>query len=369
MILGKKQLPGLVLLLLLFINGIAAFAFIPLYLKQNGFSLSFILLLYTLGSALTLFAIPLFKYIDIKKFLIFGFIGDMIILLTFSLAKPIIAYWILIILWSTFPILLWVPINYLFFIETQKIKKNATFSTLYSAIPPLLNLFIPLLAAYSIFTLGFKIHFLIIGFFSIVPILYVLKYVPDYRLKTSFKESFKSFKSLRIITAIDGAFHFLSFIIIPIYALIFFKSELELGGFFSYLGLISVIIAFIISSKSDKKEKRLKYIIPLFILYTVSILLIAVPNSITALLIVVGLYVLIDNISIPMRLTILLDTKKTTIDFWIAREFFLNVGRVVTLFISLIFFYFELYWAVFVFYSLLAILYLIIIKFKLKHIR
>ena len=83
----------------------------------------------------------------------------------------------------------------------------------------------------------------------------------------------------------------------------------------------------------------------------------------------VGVYTLLNTISSPLRLAISMDGRKMEMGFWRIRELFLNLGRVGTLGIAVIFFYHELYWPVFGLFGILTLLYPVLIQYKLKNVR
>ena len=99
---------------------------------------------------------------------------------------------------------------------------------------------------------------------------------------------------------------------------------------------------------------------------SVSFLILLAVKTVLGWYIAMGAVMIIEAISYPLRLAISLDAKQPTISFWAMREFFLNLGRAVTLGISWIFFMKELYWPVFVLFAGIALVYPLLIQKKLK---
>ena len=86
-------------------------------------------------------------------------------------------------------------------------------------------------------------------------------------------------------------------------------------------------------------------------------------------MVLVGAFGIVSALSWPLRLAVSLDVKKASLEFWIAWEFFLNVGRVVTLGISMLLFYYELYWAMFAMFGIITIKYPWLVHYKLKGLK
>ena len=62
-------------------------------------------------------------------------------------------------------------------------------------------------------------------------------------------------------------------------------------------------------------------------------------------------------VSAPIRLALSMDVKQVDLNFWVAREWLLNLGRFVTLGISAYLFYVQEYWAVFGMYAVICVVY------------
>ena len=168
----------------------------------------------------------------------------------------------------------------------------------------------------------------------------------------------------------EGSLQFFSGLILIIYSLLFFETASAYGYFLSYLGIIGLVIALIVTHHSDRQQKRLGYLFPLFFLMAISITALIPARSITTYwIIAVGIFVLLNSISLPLRSAVSMDVKKVDFGFWKAREFFLNLGRAATLGISAVFFYYEWYWPVFAMYGLIALAYPFLIRYKFKEIK
>ncbi|MDO8655976.1 MAG: hypothetical protein Q7K45_01950 [Nanoarchaeota archaeon] len=182
-------------------------------------------------------------------------------------------------------------------------------------------------------------------------------------------EGIKEYKGLRSISVLEGSLQFFPGLIIPVYALLFFQRANEIGWFLSYIAIIGLVIAVIVAHFSDKNQRRKRYIMILFLLLTLSIFSLAFASTSVVWIILVGIFSIIHYISLPLRLAVSMDTKKVDITFWQVREIFLNIGRFITLSISAVLFYYQIYWAVFVMFGVITLIYPFLVNYKLKEIR
>ncbi len=345
--------------------GSFAFSFVPLFLKENGYSYFFLILLSVLYTGVGVLVIPFFQRFYLKKYLIIGFIIYMMMAGVLFFYHGFYSYYSYILLEGFIFVFFWIPLNYLFF-KTSHSETNATDSSLYMTIGAFLGIFIPPIGAVVIKYAGYHSLFGSVLFLCLIPLFVIWRKVPEDYVQFHFSECVRSFKGLKSITLCEGSLHFFGGVIIPIYTLLFLKAELSYGFFLSYLGIIGAIAGFIISRSSDKSGNRQKYLFPLFFLMVMSILLLPFVHSLFWWMIAVGLYFVLATISDPLRLAVSLDAKKSDIGFWSVREFFLNLGRVVTLGISAFFFYLGIYWPVFVLFAMIVAVYPFLIKVKLK---
>ncbi len=197
----------------------------------------------------------------------------------------------------------------------------------------------------------------------------VWKYVPEERFVLDFVRGLRNFKGLKTITILEGSLQHFSGAIVPIYALLFLKTTLDVGLFLGYTGLIGFAIAIFLSMRSDHSQKRKKFIQILFLLMAVSIVVLPSARNAAAWYVAVGIFTVIYSISSPLRLAISLDAKKPDLEFWKTREFLLNIGRTITLGIAALIFFLQLYLATFILFALIALVYPFIVNYKLTDIK
>jgi len=217
---------------------------------------------------------------------------------------------------------------------------------------------------------GYPWLFVAAAVMYLLPLLFVWKKIPTEKIVTpSFKEGLRSFKGLKTISILEGALHHFNAIVIVVYALLFLNTTTEVGYFLSYLALLGFVIGMILSHRSDKNQKRKTFIFVLFLLMSISIF--ALPLAKTNLLwfVMVGIFNVIYTVSSPLRLAVSLDARTADMNFWRVREFFLNVGRVMTLAVTVLLFSLQQYLPVFLLFGMIALSYPFVVSYKLTEVK
>ena len=344
--------------------GMLALSFVPLFLKENGYPLFAIILFYLLLCLGAVLLLPGLNIFNLRRFILYGYLCYAGTMLSLLFGSGLVSYLLYVIFGAGTLVFFWIPFQYLFFNSTSK-ETSGMDSAFFFNSTAILGVFAPLLGAAMIKFLGYAWLFGLAATLYLLLGAYLYFRLPKENFAVPFREVVREFKGLKTISCIEGSLQFFPGIILGIYALLFFETSSAYGYFLSYLGIISFIIALIVTNYSDRKQNRLGYLFPLFFFMALSIVIIPVVQSTIYWIIAVGAFSLLDNVSRPLRSAVSLDAKKMDLGFWKAREFFLNVGRVATLGISAIFFYYGAYWPLFVLYGLLALIYPFLIRYKL----
>lgn len=101
----------------------------------------------------------------------------------------------------------------------------------------------------------------------------------------------------------------------------------------------------------------------------VSVCAIFLGNLRVAFFIIVGIYAILDNMSLPIRYAIPLDVKVKDIGFWRAGEVYGNIGRVVAFGLSSLFLYFGNYWIPLVIFALLSFSIPLVVKLRVTGVK
>jgi hypothetical protein len=158
-------------------------------------------------------------------------------------------------------------------------------------------------------------------------------------------------------------------VIIPIYVLLFITDTLNYGMFMGYIGLIGGVVAIGVAYISDKNRKRMAYLWPLFLLMAACMLGMYFIGEGIYWMIIIGIFALFNGISNSLRMALSMDVKEIDLDFWRAREIFLNLGRVVALSTALVLFYYQHYEWIFLFYGAIAMIYPFVVKYKYRELK
>jgi hypothetical protein len=259
----------------------------------------------------------------------------------------------------------WVSFNYVFFLKSAE-DGHAKDSSLYFIIGPLVGIVLPPLGALIISDWGYRALFFITLLLCLLPPLYIRGKDFDFRIKQTFKQADKAFAGLRTIVFFDGALHFFQSNFLAIYALLFLKTEFQVGGLLSYLALISLIASFVVSYASDKYKRRVEILYPFLII--MSLLIISVPHfrSLAALIPLIGAYSILDNLSLPIRFAVPMDVVTMDIGFWRANEFYGNIGRTLVFAAASLLLYEGNRWAAFAVFALMTFAFPFIISKKIN---
>jgi hypothetical protein len=179
--------------------------------------------------------------------------------------------------------------------------------------------------------------------------------VPPYHFTIRFSQSVEKFSGLKLIASLEGALHYFKGAYVPLYVLVFLESEVAVGNFHSYVAMAGFIVTAVLAYQSDRREERLSFAAPALVLMGVLIIALGFVHRFPVWLTLVGIYTFLDNITLPLRFAMPMDLKPTDVGFWCASEFFGNLGRVVCLGVAALFLYFDINWAPFVVFGLIAL--------------
>jgi MFS family permease len=342
------------------------FSFMPIFLKEQGYNLGWIIFIPALATGISLIPLFLVREYDIRKSIAAGFLiycGSSLLLLFFP---PGMAF-LYAMTTGVALVFFWVPLNYIFFTSSQD-HTHATDSAIYT-VPDMFGIFLPLLGALIVTTFSYKWLFGLGAILYFCCALLALRFIPTQEIKADPHVAIKNFTGLRLITALDGSLDFFANVIVPIYALLFFSTATSISFFLSYLGIISFVIALVLSHHSDRTQRRQAYIFALFTCMAISTISLIFVGTAFAWVIAAGVFTLWARVSWPLRNAICMDKREKNVNFWVAREIFLNTGRLITIGAASLLFYFKLYWVVFVLFSAIAVTYPFLVKKKLSHIR
>jgi len=358
---------GATLNLLVQIFSTFGLGFASYYFKIHGVELYKIISIWAISPLVSL---PIVRFINtwnVKKYLRLGLLTytGMALSLLFFNKYSFLLYGIFDGLKLGF---FWVSFNYIFFLKSTN-DRYAKDSSIYFILGPLVGIVLPPIGALIIHNLGFRALFLTTGLLSFLPLLYVRGQDFSHITRISWREADRAFSGLRLITFYDAALHFFQGSFLTIYALLFLKTEYQVGGLLSYLALISLVASFFLAGLSDKRRNRLEILYPLLIIMGVVILIIPAIKSLSLFIAIVGLYAVLDNLSLPIRFAVPMDVVKLDIGFWRASEFYGNLGRTIVFAVAALLLYIGNYWLAFAIFALMTLSFPFIISRKINSLR
>ena len=86
-------------------------------------------------------------------------------------------------------------------------------------------------------------------------------------------------------------------------------------------------------------------------------------------LIIVGIYAVLDNMSLPIRFAIPMDVRKPDIGFWRAMEVYGNLGRFVVFSISSLLLYIGNFWLPLVLFAVMSFGLPVLVRLRVKGVQ
>lgn len=303
---------------------ILAFTFFLPFFFSNGASKLSILVYFFVAYVTGVCAIALNHKINPKQSIILGLlIRAAFVVMIFLFGSNSSLPWLGLMAGPLF-LLLWVPFNYSYFLSVK--DKHASGSWKYSFASPVLSVVMPiaggLISTYfhQKYLFLFAIPFYILG-------VYITTKVEWVSIEYNLKDSLKKYSRLRTLTLLEGFWQPIFFIGIPFITYSYIQNSLKFGSFYSYLGILSAVAAFIMASYSDKKKKRKIFIYGISFSLALTSFGIAFHKGALQWEILASLIYLLHPMAITFILAMVLDLKDSIPDCMIAREYLLNFGR------------------------------------------
>ncbi len=168
--------------------------------------------------------------------------------------------------------------------------------------------------------------------FLIVPLLLTLcgvwmaQYVPEDIISYSRGDVFNYLKGLRVINALDGALHRVSGDA-GFFVLMFASTVASYSSYLSCVSLVMAAVAWIVATKSDKTNNRMKYLWPTALLAGAATMGLSLAHSFITFLILSVVARASLVIAEPLRSNVTQDSAVAHAHIWISREFYINIGR------------------------------------------
>jgi hypothetical protein len=302
--------------------------FMMLYLVTRGFRLEQILLAAMLAFATPVVLIALMRRARAKVSFCIAF------------AAKITCY-LIALLWLGGPTLnlvyvanalvlvfFWIPYNTEFFSYVGE-KTRAYMGSLAVAVYPLVGLLIPPVAAWLWRARGFQYNMMVSIAILGAGAAYVL-FNKAIRFRTfdySITASLRRLKRYRSLFFLQGFWEASIFVGVPAFTLLFIKTEVRLGIFLSYLGVLSILATIALAKLSDRTSRRTAFLYPTVLLAAGATIALSLARSFPVWIGIAGLVNFSNVMAIPFLTSVALDADVTGVDMWAGRELLLNLGR------------------------------------------
>ncbi|MDD2656004.1 MAG: MFS transporter [Patescibacteria group bacterium] len=342
-------------------SGFIAILYIRFF--QSSISLSQIIFAEFIATFFSALYLICAKKINFRLNMVLGFLSGMLgfaFILFFGLSFPFFLAYTFFKGMSS--VLFFVVYNILFFRETKN-KKELHRMTVYWAIGIISGVLAPFIGSYILNKFGLVI-FAVVAIFVLLVGIYLVKNVKKEKLEYRSKDILKSIKGLRILNLFDGAFHKVIGFVIPIFALLYIKTEFDYAKFLSLISIVSIFFAFGLAKKSDRTRQRMPYIWIFSLLSFLIMIGFYFSNSFIFFLLLVFALKAVTVMFEPLRSNMILDHNKNNSEGWISREFYLLVGRSILFFVLFIMLHFNFVKESYLFFSVLYLVFPFIVKNK-----
>lgn len=363
----NQRKKGAALNLMMNTVGSLGLGFASLYFQTHGLAFYKIMLVWAIGPMVSLPFVYFMTNWNTKKLLRLGVLAYAGAALSLLFYTPY-SYLLYGVFNGLMLGLFWVSFNTVFFYGSAN-HQHAKDSSIYFILPSIGGTILPPLGALLIGHFGYKVLFFVTFILCIAPLLYIQGKYFDYQEKIPFKQADKDFSGIRLIAFFDGALHFFQGSFLTIYMLLFLKTEYQFGSLLGYLGLTSLLVSFILSYASDRYKKRIQILFPLLLAMGALIIFMPALHSLALLIPVIGLYAVLDNLSLPIRFAVHLDMGTRDTGFWRASEFYGNIGRTIVFAIAALSLFLGNYWLPFAVFAAMTAVFPFIIRYKLERAR
>lgn len=222
----------------------------------------------------------------------------------------------------------WIPYNLEFFSFATE-RTRAYSGSIAIAVYPLVGLAVPAFAGYTWHSRGFKVNMIVSVAILTTSLVYMLfnKAIRFRRFDYRVGDALRSLKRYRTLFFLQGLWESASFIGVPLLTLLFVRTEVKLGLFFSYLGALSVISTVLLSRLSDRRGSRTAFIYPVLIAAGAATICLSIARTFTWWAVLVGIFNFLNIVSLPFLIAVALDAEVSGINMWAGRELLLNLGR------------------------------------------
>jgi hypothetical protein len=211
-------------------------------------------------------------------------------------------------------------------------------SAIFFSLAPMVSLVAPMLA-------GFIANFNYLYIWILSTCFFIISFLQSnrqYNFEVKYKISFKEVKPTLVFIILQSLWEPLIVTVIPIFSLFFIQSPLYFGVYMSYLSLMSIIANLTLGKLTDKLQKRIIFLYPLTI--TMALATFLFPQALTKIswwLIITGVIQFCAPLFWNLTTSMFIDTTKDIETGFVTRELILSTGRMISIILIAVNFYFQ----------------------------
>ena len=233
----------------------------------------------------------------------------------------------------------WTIYNTMYFKYSDK-EEHGLKSGMYFLFFPIIGAIFAPFSGFIVEKFSFSFLFLSSAFFYVIP-LAIVYYLPSFTFKFEVKEAFFELEN-KMLVFMQGYISMFRFAFISIFTLFFITTPFKFGSFFGYLAILSTLTALLNSKISDKIKNRAFFFYFFTILDTLTYIPMALTKSFGLWQVFTGINNITTNLSDPFSVTLVLDHAKLNREnTMLAREIYLNLGRICVVVIAIIALYYS----------------------------
>ncbi|MFH1788546.1 MAG: MFS transporter [Candidatus Altiarchaeota archaeon] len=259
------------------------------------------------------------------KFAVFLFIIIFVLLMNLTSSSQL--FMISILSGATIPFF-WIPFNIILF-RLRSEDNVAQFSSIAFFVFPTLSTVIPYISGVVIEEYGYPTVFGVSIIMLCAMLAYIKKIEEPLTINVSFAQAVHAAKNLRSIMLVEGFWQGVNWIVFPLYTYYFIKESASYGAFLSYVGFAGACASLLLAKISDRFKKRHVFVCTTVILTAALTIISGIVSGQYPWVLSRTLVGFAVSLYAPFTLTVVLDVMDSTRMAMVAREVFLNIGRII----------------------------------------
>ena len=271
--------------------------------------------------------------IGLKKIYVYGsikiavYLFIAIFILLINLDSTLELYIISMLAGATIPFF-WLPVNIVFF-RMRSSDNVALFSSLALFFGPSISTIVPYFSGIVISRYGYPTVFGISIILLGLTLSYIKKIEERIVVDLQFTHAVKACGKLKLVIAVEGFWQGVNMIVFPLYTFYFITESMSYGAFLSYVGFAGALASLLLARISDKSKKRFVFVTSTVFFTAILTIISGFASGYHGWVISRTLLGFAISLYSPFALALVLDNVSSTRKAMVARELFLNIGRLI----------------------------------------